>query len=156
MPDLLTHIMAGYMVSDIRGYDKALFLLGSVLPDAKITYRLFEPFMSDQMSYSFFYVFDTPIVFLPLALMLSVFFNDRIEAFKCFSLAVLLHLALDSLQYKFGGGVPLLYPLSFQRFSLGLFWQDQYYLVVLAFLILISLVGIRKIRDGSDGPRRGI
>ena len=144
MPDLLTHLALGYVVSDLRGYDKAIFLLGSVLPDAKILSLLVAPFVADRTANALFYAFDAPVIVIPLALMFSVFFRSRRTAALHLSYAMLLHLSLDFLQYRFGGGIPLLYPFVEDRFSAGLFWQDNYYVTVVAVLAAVGVLVYRR------------
>lgn len=149
MPDLITHLIAGYIVSDLKGYDKAVFLLGSVLPDAKIVSYLLAPFLTDQTTQAIFCIFDAPVVFIPLALLFSAFFRGRRTVFVCLSYAVLLHLGLDFLQYKFGGGVLLFYPPIAERYSLGLFWQDNYYLTIAVVTAFIGLLIYRRVMRGK-------
>ncbi len=144
MPDLITHLGAGYILADLRGYDKAIFLLGSILPDLKMLYRLLEPFVPDQVSYGIFYAFDAPIIFIPLALFFSLFFRERANAFKFLAYGVLIHIGLDGLQYKFGGGIPLFYPFSFERYSLGLFWQNNYLVTVISAISVLALITYKK------------
>lgn len=146
MPDTITHLALGYIVSDLRAYDKAVFLLGSVLPDAKMVSYLLSPFLADQARYALFYAFDAPVISIPLALVVSSLFRDRMKVFVYTLYAILLHLGLDLLQYRFGGGVALIYPASPARFSAGLFWQDNLLVTVTAALAFVILLGYRRVR----------
>jgi hypothetical protein len=148
LPDPITHLALGYIVSDLRGYEKAVFLMGSLLPDVKILSRLVAPFLADNTSAALFYAFDAPITFIPLALMASAFFRSRRQVFTYVSYAILLHLGLDFLQYQFGGGILPLFPAVAQRFSAGLFWPDDYYVTALALGGLCALLIYRRVRPG--------
>jgi len=144
VPDTITHLALGYLVSDLRGYDKAVFLLGSVLPDAKVLSYLLAPFLADQTRYAMFFAFETPVVSIPLALVVSCLFRGRMKVFVYTFYAILLHLGLDLLQYKFGGGIALTYPASTARFSAGLFWQDSWAVTVVAVAAVGILIAYRR------------
>ena len=144
VPDAITHLAVGFIASDLRGYDKAVFLLGSMLPDAKVLSSLLAPFLADQARYALFYAFDAPVVSIPLALVVSSLFRDRMKVFVYTLYAILLHLGLDLVQYKFGGGVALFHPASPARFSAGLFWQDSWIPTVVAVMAVVILVWYRR------------
>ncbi len=146
LPDLVAHLAIGYLASDMLRLDKALMLLGSVLPDIKIASFLVAPLVDDSTAGALFYAFDSPAIFLPLALIGSAFFTNRRMAFRCFSIGILLHLALDSMQYKFGGGVLPLFPPLAERYSLGIFWQDDYTVTVALVTILVAHLALQRWR----------
>ena len=151
LPDLMAHLAVGYLASDILSSDKALVLLGSILPDIKIASFLLAPLLDDATRGALFFAFDSPVIFLPLALIGSALFANRRMAFGCLSLGVLLHLALDSMQYKFAGGIVPFFPLVTNRYSLGIFWQDDYTITVALAAILVAYLAFRRWRQASRG-----
>lgn len=154
LPDLIAHLAVGYLASGILRSDKALVLLGSILPDIKIASFLLAPLMDDATRGAMFYALDAPVIFLPLALIGSAFFANRKMAFGCLSLGILLHLALDSMQYKFGGGILPLFPLDVKRYSLGFFWQDDYTITVALVTIVAAYLAFRRCKRAPAGSAR--
>ncbi len=125
MPDLISHIGAGYLFS--FNYRKrawmALFLFATVLPDMAT-----RPFyIAFPQIYWFIKPLHTPLGILLLCLLISGFFvrKDRNRAFVVLMFGSFLHLAFDLLQKHAHGGYPLFFPFSWKTWEVGVLWPEE-------------------------------
>ena len=91
---------------------------------------------------------------------LAVFSIRPIQAFLILSVNCLIHLSLDALQTKWGNGVHLLAPFSWEMLNFNLFWPDSVLSVALTLsgLAFYAVAWLRLPPDAGDlalpGARR--
>lgn len=151
MPDLATHLAAGYLgVKSKQGVSQgsnALFLAGNLLPDllTRPFYTLFPRL------YWLFAPLHTPVGLLLVCGLISYTFEERLRgmAFRALVLGAGLHLLLDALQKRVVAAYGILFPFAWRDLYVGLFWADEsFYLLALLLIVLIGrrlAVGGRRI-----------
>lgn len=151
MPDLISHIGSGYLAA--AGYRRrnwmALFLFATTLPDlATRPLYIILP-----QSYWFLKPLHTPLGLLLLCFALSGLFAQqaRNRVFLLLLAGCALHLLLDLFQKHLHGGYPLLFPLSWETFEIGLLWPAQtlYFIPVWFFVIFMIIMRRRSGRRKS-------
>lgn len=146
MPDWLSHILIGLVICEIsRIRKKSLVLLGALLPDLinKISFLgLFFPINFPIYSVE---VFHTPIVCFLLAIIMAPLFKFNQKKVLLFvSIGLFSHFFFDIFTKHFLGGIILLFPFSWQRFRIDLFWFEQYYFILIPVLALYTFILIFK------------
>ena len=149
MPDLISHAASAYvfrnLASGLRVYQKDFFvlvLLGVFLPDfiargSAVLAR--EIFLTAQY-------FHTPFACFFQTLIISCFFvkSQKVTAFWALTTGWLLHQGFDLMQGILGPGYYfILWPLSYDAFSFGVFPDSAWYYVA----FLTSLVAILTNRE---------
>jgi hypothetical protein len=151
MPDLLTHLLAAHAVRRLpeiklgRLFDLRLvtfFLLGAILPDL-----LNRPFtiVTGQLWVSWLTMpTHTPVGCLLLCYIIAMlvpFQAERKSLFIAMFLGCGLHFGLDILQRHIGGGGYFwLFPFSWQRFHVPLFWSSNAIYGIPFLLVLVVLL----------------
>jgi len=146
MPDDLSHILSGLILAKILKIKekKSIIMLGSVIPDL-----LTKPILNIllYLGYPWRIVgwlqmpFHTFLGGLLIALFLTLFFQPkrRKSIFLTFVVMLSFHLLLDSLHIYYSCGNLFLFPFSWMRTELPLFWSDYDY-VFLPFLIVLFFI----------------
>lgn len=143
IPDWIVHLGSAYFVGRlVRLKDLRLFFLGSVLPDVSRIALLGNQALNLNAVDSFLYFepFHTPLMAALIALGIAFFYKKVVRYFLILFGASILHFALDLMEIHMGSGVLLLYPLSFEEFSLDVAWWESsvfYILLVVSSLCLI-------------------
>jgi hypothetical protein len=158
MPDLGTHVLAGYWIKRYlcrteKLFLIPLFLLGCILPD--LVFKSSEVFFSYDY-YWFLHIFHTPLSLLLQCILLSLLFErgKRWMVFLSISGGALLHLLLDSTQIHITGtNYFWLFPLSNWSAEIGGFPKHlwPYTLAGTIALIVVSYSIMRLLRSG---PKR--
>lgn len=154
MPDLVTHLSVAYFVSKIPRVTKwaGIVYLGSALPDLA-TRPIYVIFPS---TFHFVSPMHTPLVLIPLCLLVSFLFDQthRGAVFVVLLVASYLHLLLDVLQTHDTRGYAWFFPFSDRSFEIGLFPQDgSVYAVpfLLAAILTVELIS-RRTRRRQNHP----
>lgn len=140
MPDLLSHLAAGYVFLPkikSRGWF-VIFLTGICLPDlATRPFYIIFPEL-------FWYVMPahTPVGLLVLSFGLSGLFiaAQRQRVFFMLTFGWALHLLLDLLQKHTHGGYVLLFPISWNIFEFGFFPPESSLFFLPLWLLIGSLI----------------
>lgn len=153
MPNTLAHI--GLHTLTMRPISESpyvlpIILISSVAPDSPWIWRRLVSTLQlpiDPYNLLAYATIQSSLLFSAfLAVALSMYFGDLK---KCFPLAIggcALHLFLDALQIKWGNGVILLAPFSWDLWSLGLTWPDSIISRAVTFAsILAALYLIKKL-----------
>jgi len=154
MPDLVTHLAAGYIAALPfwkRTQSRILFFFGTILPDlATRPLNILVP-----SSGRFTEPLHTPLGYALLCWLLAQLFDrrrTRHDAFTALLAGGLLHFVLDALQRHVAGGYIWLFPFSTASSPWGLFWPDECMrwmpLWALAILV-IELVARRRAHSTS-------
>lgn len=127
MPDLVTHVAAGYVVALPfwkRTSARVLFFLGTVLPDlATRPLNIFLPGAG-----RFTEPLHSPVGYTVLCWFAAQLFAERglrKTAFWMLFAGGFLHFAMDALQKHVAGGYTWLFPFSTVSYSWGLFWPED-------------------------------
>lgn len=147
MPDLLTHFLSAYILGKGTIASRAMrsiFYLGAILPDlfSRSPIILLEFILRrypGEIS-RFFVNFHSPFVVFWLSLLISQLFQkDRRKIFFILLSGAGLHLFLDLLQRHVEPVYFWLFPFSWQKWEIGLFWADNSIYAV-PFLLLFILI----------------
>ncbi|MDH3369321.1 MAG: metal-dependent hydrolase [Gemmatimonadota bacterium] len=128
MPNTLAHIGAQVLITRgvIRRADLRWALLGAIVPDVpwilgRATQTL-TPALHDHQLWAYLIAQSSLLVSLILCAALASVAAHPGKVFGILSLNALLHLVLDALQAKWGNGVHLFAPISWQDWNAG--WFD--------------------------------
>jgi hypothetical protein len=141
MPNTLAHIgIQGIATRSIIGDgDYKWIFIGCIIPDVPwILKRLVSVFLNFNPYDLRLYAIVQASFFFCIILSLSLSFLSKncLKTFTILSTNSLLHLLLDALQIKWGNGVHLFAPFSWQMTNLGMFWPESIP------NILITLLGL--------------
>jgi hypothetical protein len=131
MPNTLMHLGAQGLVSKavFRDADVKWIYLGAVIPDIPwIFSRAFQPLMSGPAVYDLilYAAIQSSLIFcLVLSAALSSLSSRPWRVLTILAFGSLLHLLLDACQTKWGNGVILLAPFSWDLLNFGLFWPES-------------------------------
>lgn len=153
MPDLVTHVMAGY------GLQRALwprlspwFLIGAVLPDI-----LTRPF-TILWPGSFWWTMPlhTPMGLLLVCAAIGLLAGRTVSVFGNLGAGVLAHLFLDLFQAHLAGSYYLLFPFSWRSVEVDLMWPETtLYLLPLWIAIGVWLLIRSRIWSPATWRRSG-
>jgi len=156
MPDWISHILLGLIIAELLNVKKkSLIVLGSILPDIILktyTLALLTPVPLNFMFW-FFYPLHTIAGVLLFSFLLTLIFQyDAKKTFLLVSIGAVFHILLDMttkpILYNIQG--LLLFPFSWQAYSIGLFYSEQYWIVLLILLgiyLIIKLIGKLHLRN---------
>lgn len=154
MPDWLTHILIAIVVIELLSlrYEQAkeyrfFVLFGSILPDIGNFTILFGK--SGERIKPFFEALHTPFGFLILAALIVYLTRKewRKVIFYLVALGGMLHFIADMLIITLNGKIMVLYPLSLNKYSIGVFRQGEFiFLITAAIIALITLLASRIYR----------
>ena len=149
MPDLLTHVVVAWTLCTLLSFkwkqfnlqNTAIVMVGALIPDL---YKVQLPLSYLNLNESIFIMpFHLPVGSLLLAGMVSLFFRDRKMIFFFLTLGVATHYLLDLLLVNLGGGMELLYPLSWERFSFNVISPTDYHIPAVALFIAFMVYMFR-------------
>ena len=164
MPEWVTHVLIGLVLAELLFIPKrSVVLLGAILPDlfAKLVLlRLFIPI--PHWNYSFLSMAHTPFVLFLVCLLLAPLFRYEYRKIVYWLMVGgLSHIFSDMLlKHYLGGGMALLFPFSNMKFSLGLFWPDESYLLLYIMILIYLCIlffkyerkkGLRAADIGGEG-----
>jgi len=136
MPDWLTHSLIGWITGKTTKQEISLLVIGALIPDITKLYLLFNP-ITQPMTQDFFLPIHTPFGAILIALCIALFFQDIKKAFIPLTIGIATHFILDFFLLNVSGGMPLLYPFSWQEWQLGLIRSDDYTMTILALLAAV-------------------
>ena len=136
MPDWLTHSLVGWISGKTTKQEISLLVIGSLIPDISKLYILFD-LASETMTDDFFLPIHTPFGAIIIACIIALFFQDIKKAFIPLTIGITTHFILDFFLLNVSGGMPLLYPFSWQEWQLGFIRSDDYTMTILALLTTI-------------------
>jgi len=136
MPDWLTHSLVGWITGKTTKQEISLLVIGSLIPDISKLYILFD-LASETMTDDFFLPIHTPFGAIIIACIIALFFQDIKKAFIPLTIGITTHFILDFFLLNVSGGMPLLYPFSWQEWQLGFIRSDDYTMTILALLAAI-------------------
>jgi len=144
VPDWLTHVVIGLLLTELFSVKKkSVVLLGAILPDILPKIILLQllvplPIFNNKVLEAA----HVPFIFFLGSMIAATLFRYRYwKIVWWLNLGALSHFLSDALLRHFGeGGVQLLYPLTSQKYTLNLLWQDQTYLLLVPVLLLYLLI----------------
>jgi len=140
MPDWLTHSLVGWITGKTIGKDVSLIAIGALIPDISKVHLLFRLIQNEKADVLFLPI-HTPFGALLIALIIALCFQDMKKTFLALTIGLTTHFLLDFLLLNVSGGMPLLFPFSWQEWQLDLIRSDDYTMTIVA-LIAASLVFI--------------
>lgn len=146
MPNTLIHVGVQTVLS--KSIDRSISVkwvaVGCIIPDLPwILQRVIHSFIPDAdfLLVRSYVIIQASLFFcILLCGAISQLYNHRRKLFLLLAGNCLLHLLLDSLQIKWGNGVHLFAPLSWQLTSVGLLWPEHWSTHVLSLLGLIIFI----------------
>lgn len=144
MPDWVAHVLVAWSLCTLLGLKYKQFdtpntiiaMFGSILPDlfkVIIPLQYFGVYIED-----FIYPIHLPIGSFIIAFFIALFFNEKKTTFLFLIFGVLTHYILDLFLINLNGGMPLLFPFSFERLQLGFIPVDDYNFTLL--IIITALI----------------
>lgn len=146
MPNTLVHYAVQVPTSRIAFRNAGLrwFLLGSIIPDVPWIVQRVVPIVVPGIELYVLRLYATAQASLILSVVLcaaiAVLAKSSKVVFAALAGNAFLHLLLDALQTKWGNGVHLLAPWSWEMWNVGLFWPEHVVFVVLTLIGLIYVV----------------
>ena len=139
MPHTLAHIGAQALGTRVllRGSDGVWILAACVVPDLPwVLQRAVQPLgLFDPYALRFYAIAQATLLScLVLCAALAALARDPVRAFRVLALGALLHLLLDATQAKFGNGVHLLAPLSWELLHLDWYYPEDWPTLLLTLL----------------------
>ena len=86
------------------------------------------------MAEDFFLPLHTPFGAILIACIIALFFQDIKKALIPLTIGISTHFILDFFLLNVSGGMPLLYPFSWEEWQFGLIRSDDYMMTILALL----------------------
>lgn len=144
MPDWIAHVLVAWSLCTLLGLKYKQFdtpntiiaMFGSILPDifkVVIPLQYFGVYVDD-----FIYPIHLPIGSVIISSIIALFFNEKKTVFLFLIFGVLTHYILDLFLINLNGGMPLLFPFSFEKLQFGIIPVDDYYFTLL--IIIIALI----------------
>lgn len=133
MPDWLTHSLVGWITGKTIKQEVSLVVVGSLIPDITKLYLLFDLILQEQAD-DLFLPIHTPFGALLIALIIALFFQDVKKAFIPLMIGVATHFILDMFLLNVSGGMPLLFPFSWEEWQLDLIRSDDYTMTIVAII----------------------
>lgn len=164
MGDLVTHLAVVLIPAGLwirRWRVAALMGVGSVLPDVVsrvpgegLNQLRFAGAPVPDWSLMPWGVLHEPLCLCLVVTLVSLGFReqDRWIAWRALAVGAITHTLVDTMQYHYGAGYRLLFPLSFQQYELG--WVGSEATVPLApwlALVTVAIWGVRVARQRSRG-----
>ncbi|OEC86068.1 MULTISPECIES: metal-dependent hydrolase [Methanobacterium] len=139
MPDWITHLLAAWMICTILSFKykqinpayTVVCMAGALIPDL---FKVVIPlgFMGFKME-NYLMPVHLPIGSLIIACIFTLFFKEnRKLVLSLLVLGVMTHYALDLLLINLGGGMALLFPLSWTKWTLNIIPDDDLNITILA------------------------
>jgi len=150
MPDWIIHLAFAYLTAKLfKIREIFLILLGALIPDiSRIVSTMELAHIAPNIYYSLMAPLHSPFLVIIIAIAISLLFKNPLKSFSYIILGSFTHFLLDQIQKNYYVGKPLLYPLSYKPFqSLGLFWPDSTFAVILmiiGFFILLYAIFDKK------------
>ena len=136
MPDWLTHSLAGWITGKTTRIEISLVVIGSLIPDISKLYLGFNWLLNSKTQDTFLPI-HTPLGAVLIACVIACCFPDIKKALVPLGVGVATHFVLDLLLLNVSGGMPLLFPFSWEEWSLNLIRSDDYMMTVYAILAAV-------------------
>ena len=136
MPDWLTHSLVGWITGKTTKQEVSLLVIGSLIPDISKLFLLFNWVLQTKTD-DFFLSIHTPFGAILIACIIALFFQDIKKAFIPLAIGLATHFILDFFLLNVSGGIPLLYPFSWEEWQFDLIRSDDYTMTVLALLATV-------------------
>ncbi len=145
VPDLFTHILVAWTVGTILSFrwkqfdgpNISLIMVGSVIPDISKIMLLFNYFHDNV--HEIIAPIHLPIGSLVVAGIFSLFFQDKKMTLFLMSLGIATHYILDLMLINSTGGIYLLFPLSWNMWTLNLISNTDYNITIIALIIALMV-----------------
>jgi len=155
MPNWLVHLAVAWIIVEIfnlRRY-RTVFLLGSVLPDAKMFAMLLSPVIGITNSYALALPVHTPFGTTLAAVFAAALFNEKFKKiFILLLLGSITHFALDATMYPYYGvgHYLLLYPFSWTQFGISMYYLTEYLTPVVVVLAVVGTLMRIKFNNSKE------
>ena len=136
MPDWLTHSLIGWITGKTIKQEISLVVIGSLIPDISKLYLLLNWIVQGKTD-DFFLPIHTPFGSVLIACVIALFFKDLKKAFISLIIGIATHFILDFFLLNVSGGMPLLYPFSWDEWQFGIIRSDDYTMTLLAIFITV-------------------
>jgi hypothetical protein len=136
MPDWLTHSLVGWITGKTIKLEIGLVAIGSLIPDISKLNLLFDWLLGIKLE-TFFLPIHTPLGALLIAYVIAFFFQEMKKALIPLSVGIATHFILDLLLLNVSGGMPLLFPLSWDEWQLNFIRSDDYTMTIIAIVAAV-------------------
>ena len=139
MPDWLTHSLVGWITGKTTKQEISLIVLGSLLPDIDKLYLVFNWILSIRTE-AFFLPLHTPVGAVLVACVVALFFRSIKQALLPLVIGIATHFVVDVIFFEVGGGVHVLFPMSWETWQLDLIPATDYDYMITIYAIVASIL----------------
>jgi len=158
-PDWLTHVLVAWTLSRLlqirfKQFDDkstAIVMVGALVPDIVKIATLFDFFRINACN--FLAPFHTPVGALLSSALISLLFQESSLAFGMLVLGASTHFALDFCLKHVAGGMPLLFPFSYDSFDAFVLMNDWSSASVIIPILLLALLGFFVGKEVTRGTK---
>jgi hypothetical protein len=141
MPDWFTHSLVGWITGKTIKLDVSLVAIGALIPDISKISLLIKWVFGREFD-SFFMPIHTPVGALLIVCVIALFFEDRKKVFLYLGVGVMTHFIFDMFLLNVSGGTALLFPFSWDEWTLGFIRSDDYTMTIFAVIAAVIVYSI--------------
>jgi hypothetical protein len=155
MPDWFTHSLIGWITGKTTKLDVGLVAIGALIPDISKLSLLFNSEFERDLG-NLFNPIHTPVGAILIACVIVLFFEDTKKVFLYLGVGIMTHFILDMFLLNVSGGIPLLFPFSWDEWQLGFIRSDDYTMTILAIIAAVIVYSLyfyykkRKLQQYKD------
>jgi len=139
MPDWLTHSLVGWITGKTTKQEISLIVLGSLLPDLDKLSLVFNWILNTRTE-AFFLPLHTPVGAVLVACVAALFFRSIKQAFLPLVIGIATHFVVDVIFFEVGGGLQVLFPMSWETWQLDLIPLTDYDYMITLYAIIASIL----------------
>jgi hypothetical protein len=146
MPDWFTHTLVGWIVGKTTKIEVSLVVAGSLIPDISKIYIGFN-WLLDSKTQDVFLPIHTPFGAFLIVCAIACLFPEIKKALIPLVVGVSTHFILDLLLMNISGGIPLLFPFSWEGWQFNIIRSDDYMVTVYAIIAAVVVYIVYKIYE---------
>lgn len=153
MPDWISHILIGLIIAELfKIKPRSLVVLGSILPDFFFKISTLGTFMKIPATEIYWGLLPIHIplgTFFFTLIVSSLFRYDYFKSILLITIGWITHYFSDAFFRSFiiNPQAMLLFPFSWEQFSFGLLWSNEYYIILGIIILLYLIVKTLKINS---------
>ena len=151
MPDWIVHISIALLLAVILKIKNwKLMITGAVLPDIPRILLIISNYLNFNELNSFLILepLHSPFLNIFESMAIALLFANFFQNFLLVYLGVITHYVLDYFQFAGKFGHLLLYPFSYEQFSLNLFYGGSLILLVLG--LIVTIMSLYLLKEKKD------
>ena len=155
MVDWLSHVLLAWIICQILslkfkffgGKNTAIVMVGALIPDL-IKFGLLFQWMDIDI-WAFIVPLHTPAGAIVSAAVISLFFEEKMNAFKLLLFGVATHFLFDLPLAHVSGGMRMLFPFHWAQYQVYIIPTDDYIVPILASAIALVIYVVKRSSGSS-------